>query len=171
MNAAVLRTLPEEELSLRPISIATLDEVLEIERRSYEFPWTRVNFIDSLAAGYRALAVIGPDGAMRAYDIAMGGVEETHLLNLTVAPPWRRRGLARMLLDDLVRHGLDRGDFRLWLEVRASNAIARTLYESYGFRHVGMRRGYYPATGGAREDAMVMRLALKDARARFDGLD
>jgi len=126
MNAAVLRPPPgDDALSLRPISIATLDEVLEIERRSYEFPWSRVNFIDSLAAGYRALAVFAPDGTMCAYDIAMGGVEETHLLNLTVAPGWRRRGLARMLLDDLVRHGRERGDFRLWLEVRASNAIAR----------------------------------------------
>ena len=63
-------------------------------------------------------------------------------------------------LDELVRESLLRGAQRLWLEVRASNQRAQELYRRYGFRDVGLRRGYYPAGALARENAIVMSLML-----------
>lgn len=143
--------------------LAHLPAVLAIEQAVYPFPWTHGNFVDSLVAGHAAQVLRAADGTLAAYSVAMRGVQEMHLLNLTVAPPWQRRGLACALLDTLVvlcRH--ERHEV-LWLEVRISNQRARDVYARYGFTHTGLRRGYYPAAGGQREDACVMRLSIKGA--------
>lgn len=141
------------------MTVADIDAVLAIENASYDFPWTRGNFIDSLAAGYAAQVLRDGAGGLRAYCVAMIGVQEMHLLNLTVAPAWQHRGLARGLLDALAADCRAANAPWLWLEVRESNQRARAVYRRYGFEQVGWRRGYYPAAGGQREDACVMRLA------------
>ena len=64
------------------------------------------------------------------------------------------------MLDALVLWSRGQGAQWLWLEVRAGNDPARTLYTRYGFQQVGLRRGYYPAGGLQREDAVVMSLDL-----------
>jgi ribosomal-protein-alanine N-acetyltransferase len=93
----------------------------------------------------------------------MAGIDEMHLLNLTVAPEWQRQGHACALLDALQRRCRERGLPTLWLEVRASNERARHVYRRRGFREAGLRRAYYPAARGTREDAIVMRLDLPPA--------
>ena len=147
---------------LRPMQIGDLDAVLAVERSAYAFPWTRGNFVDSLAAGYLAELLVHDAAGLVGYCVAMAGVDEMHLLNLTVAPAMQRRGHSRTLLDALERQCLQRQLPRLWLEVRASNAHARQLYAQRGFAEVGLRRGYYPAGKGQREDAVVMSLALRE---------
>lgn len=161
MNA-LLRPAPEH----RPLTVQDLDAVLLIEQASYDFPWTRGNFIDSLAAGYRCELRVGDDGVPAGYTIAMTAVDEIHLLNLTVAPALQGRGHARALLAALVADAQAQAVHTLWLEVRPSNARARALYAQLGWREVGLRRGYYPAPLGSREDAIVMSLTLGT-----DGLD
>jgi [ribosomal protein S18]-alanine N-acetyltransferase len=151
-----------------PMQLADLEAVLAIENAVYEFPWTRGNFIDSLAAGYTAQVLRNADGSLTGYCVAMAGVQETHLLNLSIAPAWQHRGLARGLLDALVADGRARDDLCLWLEVRESNARAREVYRRYGFVQVGWRRGYYPAAAGQREDACILRLALEGSRDAVD---
>jgi len=146
------------------MTVADLDEVMSIENRVYEFPWTRGNFIDSLAAGYVAHLLRDAAGLPCAYCVAMPGVQEMHLLNLTVAPMWQHRGLARGLLAALAADSRNAGAQYLWLEVRESNQRAREVYRRYGFEPMGWRRGYYPAAAGQREDACVMRLALGGGR-------
>jgi len=94
----------------------------------------------------------------------MEGVEELHLLNLTVHPLHRRAGHARRLLDDLVHWAVPRSLWWMWLEVRASNEAARRLYEAYGFEEAGLRRGYYPNVRSSREDAVLMRLNMRSVR-------
>ncbi|HET9976012.1 MAG TPA: ribosomal protein S18-alanine N-acetyltransferase [Burkholderiaceae bacterium] len=148
------------ELRAAPMTLADLDAVMTIEHAAYAFPWTRGNFIDSLAAGYDMPTLRDAGGAIVAYSVAMDGVQEAHLLNLTVAPAWRQRGLALALLDALVARARRLGHARLWLEVRESNARARALYARYGFVEVGVRRAYYPAGGARREDARVLTLDL-----------
>ncbi len=155
---------PEAGLRREAMSVADLDAVLNIENSVYEFPWTRGNFIDSLAAGYSARTLRLADGALCAYCVTMAGVQETHLLNLTVAPGLQHRGLARSLLDELVAHSRAAGALWLWLEVRESNQRALEVYRRYGFAKVGKRRAYYPAATGRREDACVMRLTLTEGR-------
>jgi ribosomal-protein-alanine N-acetyltransferase len=154
--SALLRPEPY----LGPMQYGDLDRVLAVERAAYDFPWTRGNFVDSLAAGYLAEVLLHGDAGLVGYYVAMAGVDEMHLLNLTVAPAQQRLGHSRSLLDSLERHCRERGLATLWLEVRASNARARQVYARRGFAEVGQRRGYYPAGKTAREDAIVMRLAV-----------
>lgn len=152
------------------MALADLDAVLALEQTVYPFAWSRGNLVDSLAAGHVAMALWSSDGMLAAYCIALQGVDEMHLLNLTVAPALQGRGLGRGLLDRLVEQCRRERRTLLWLEVRASNQRAREVYRRYGFEEVGRRRGYYPAVG-AREDAVVMRLAIAPAREGADALD
>lgn len=142
----------------RDMTRADIDAVLAIEGTAYSFPWSRANFIDSLLSGYLAEVLVDDDGRPIAYSVAMVGVEEMHLLNLTVAPAHQGRGHASTLLDALLDHCGRVGAAMLWLEVRAGNARARAIYQHRGFVEVGRRRGYYPAGPGQREDAIVMSL-------------
>lgn len=155
-----MSALPRSGALHRPMAVADLDAVLAIEQASYAFPWTRGNFIDSLAAGYRCELRQDADGGLAGYAVAMVAVDEVHLLNITVAPPLQGRGHARALLASLLDHAHAQGLHSLWLEVRPSNARARSLYARLGLREVGLRRGYYPAPLGQREDAIVMSLPL-----------
>ena len=154
---------------LRPMTVASLDGVMALEEAVYPFPWTRGNFLDSLAAGYVAWTLNRIEGELVGYCVAMFGADEMHLLNITVAPPWRRRGHARRLLDELVSVCRQKSADRLWLEVRESNQTAREMYGRLGFATAGIRRGYYPAPRGTREDALVMTLDLR-ARPGSDAL-
>jgi ribosomal-protein-alanine N-acetyltransferase len=145
---------------LCPMELEAVDAVLQVENASYAFPWTRGNFIDSLLANHLAWCLFDAHDALLGYAIAMAGVEELHLLNITVAPAHRRHGHARFMMNHLIRHSRDSGVRVLWLEVRPSNAAAHGLYADLGFERVGVRRHYYPAEGRRREDAWVMRLDL-----------
>jgi len=143
------------------MDVRDLDAVSRIEAAAYAFPWTRGNFVDSLAAGYLAEVLEDETRQLLGYFIAMAGVDEMHLLNITVAPAWQGQGLGRLMLQALADHARGRGMASLWLEVRESNRRARALYEQLGYAEVGLRRGYYPAAG-RREDAVVMSLVLQD---------
>lgn len=145
----------------RTMTLRDLDAVLAIEARAYGWPWSRGNFVDTLAAGHVAEVLEDRDAGVIGYFVAMTGVGELHLLNVTVAPEWQGQGLGSALLEAVVAHGRDRGLAELWLEVRESNHLARALYGRRGFAEVGLRRAYYPAAG-RREDAVVMRLALTE---------
>ncbi len=147
-------------LGLRAMTTRDLDAVVAIENGAYGFPWSRGNFIDSLAAGYHAQVLAGAEVGIVGYFVVMPGVGEWHLLNITVAPAWQRRGLARQMMDTLQADGSAQGMATLWLEVRESNHRARALYRHRGFAEVGLRRGYYPAPHSKREDAVVMSLRL-----------
>lgn len=148
---------------LLPIHLHDLETLMEIETASYRYPWSRGNFIDSLAAGYRMAKRVDAQGGWLGYFVAMRGVDETHLLNLTVAPVHQRQGHGRAMLDELRRWSRELGAARMWLEVRESNVDAQKLYRRYGFRDAGLRRGYYPAGPSGRENAIVMHLELGEA--------
>jgi [ribosomal protein S18]-alanine N-acetyltransferase len=152
--SAVLRPAPRFE----PMSEADLRPVIEIEESLYEFPWTLVNFRDSLRAGYSCWVV--RDGrALIGYAVLMLAAGEAHLLNLSVAAHAQRRGHGRSLLEHVIGIARERETKILFLEVRPTNAVGQRLYAGYGFKQVGVRRGYYPARRG-REDALVLALEL-----------
>lgn len=157
---------------LLPMTVPQLDAVVAIEQMAYDFPWSRGNFVDSLAAGYPAQVLFGAHGELLGYFIAMEGVDELHLLNITVAPAAQRHGHARFMLDELCSHARARNRPKIWLEVRESNLRARAIYERYGFAQIGVRRGYYPASrathANGREDAIVMSLDLQEATHGLD---
>ena len=152
--SAQLDILPK----LRPMRASDLDRIMEIEPVIYTHPWTRGNFEDSMRVGYSCW-VIDCGGVVTGYGVLMIGVREAHLLNLSIAPEWQRRGLGRTLLEHFVRIGRDSDAQQMFLEVRPSNTSARCMYADYGFRDISVRRGYYPGAGG-REDAILMVLTL-----------
>jgi ribosomal-protein-alanine N-acetyltransferase len=156
-----MSALPEltGEARFEPMTEAWLTAVVAIEQQAYTHPWTRRNFQDALASGYQAQVLLG-DTEVLGYFVAMKGVEEVHLLNITVAQAHQRRGWARVMLDALCIWARGQHAQWLWLEVRVSNLRAFQIYAAYGFRRVGVRKGYYPESAFKREDAIVMSLQL-----------
>jgi len=140
------------------MSEADLRRVLEIEETLYEFPWTPGNFRDSLRAGY-CCRVVRDGRRLIGYAVLMLAAGEAHLLNLSVAAPAQRRGHGRSLLEHVVGIAREHDAKVLFLEVRPTNEVGQRLYAGYGFKQVGVRRGYYPAHRG-REDAIVLALDL-----------
>lgn len=131
-----------------------LDEVAALERDLYPNPWRREHFAEflSLPAG---LAWVADDsaGGLAGYALAWVAADEGEVANLAVARGWQRRGIGSRLLEIVLREARARGARRVWLEVRASNLAAQSLYSRHGFRVAGRRKGYYM---GPREDALVM---------------
>lgn len=146
--------MSETSLHYRPMRDTDLDRVADIEAQLHHSPWTRGNFADSLTAGHSCWVVEEEDG-LCAYGVLMMGVEEAHLLNITVAIASQRRGIGRALLGFLEGRSRDFGAQAILLEVRPSNVEARALYRAAGFREHAVRRNYYPAAHG-REDALLM---------------
>jgi len=177
MNAILkpVQPLTALEAQFQAMTPDWLDSVVRVEQSAYIHPWTIGHFTDALKSGYEMQMLLAgpspePNSAqsdrLLGYFVAMKGVDEVHLLNITVAPPHQRQGLARVMLDALAIWARGHGAQWLWLEVRVSNAGAKAIYEHYGFREVGVRRNYYPEGGNAvgqpptREDASVMSFAL-----------
>ena len=154
MNAVL-----KPEVRLEPLTEALLDGVLRIENSAYAHPWTLGNFADSLKSGYQMRALMGGD-TLIGYFVAMEGVQEVHLLNITVAPTFQGQGYGVLMLDALTLWARSRHAECLWLEVRVSNARAMQVYQRYGYVRVGERKNYYPAKHGQREHAVVMSLKL-----------
>ena len=143
---------------LRPMQVPDLEAVMRIERKIYPHPWTRGNFRDALNAGYScwiyqfAQSIIG-------YAVMMVAADEAHLLNLSIAAEWQCRGWGRKMLELMLELARQHRARAMLLEVRPSNTVAIALYESFGFRQIALRRGYYPA-GPGREDAILLELQL-----------
>jgi ribosomal-protein-alanine N-acetyltransferase len=146
-------------VTLSPMTQDNLDAVIAIEQTAYSHPWTRGNFRDSLNPLFEAQC-LWLDGELLGYFLAMHGVEEMHLLNITVAPARQGQGWGHMMLDALSLMSRHAGAQWLWLEVRQSNLQALKVYERYGFNQVSIRKDYYPAGRQQREHAVVMSLKL-----------
>lgn len=154
MSACPQAQVESAPLRLLPMHPEHLPQVLGIERRAYEFPWSEGVFRDCLRAGYSAWVVTDTIGTVQAYGLLTMAVGEAHLLNLCVDPDMQRRGIARFLLEHLLKLARAANCTVVMLEVRRSNKSAMALYERFGFQRVGLRRNYYPGAQG-REDAIV----------------
>ena len=140
-----------------------------LERACFTHPWTEAQLHEELAGGSRgAMLVLEGPGArgrdrLRGYCAFRLVLDEMHVMNVAIAPPERRRGLARWLLRFAMRAAARKGASRALLEVRAGNREAVALYESLGFRRLGLRREYYREP---LEDALVLvRERLEASRA------
>jgi ribosomal-protein-alanine N-acetyltransferase len=141
-------------VELRRLEPGDLDAVDEIERTSYPTPWSRAMFAAELQKpGSLSLGAYDQSGELLGYAIVSRYVDAWHVMNIAVAPDYRRRGIAHALLERLFE--ITAGDPRrgYTLEVRVSNTAAIRLYERLGFQSRGIRRGYYTDN---REDALIM---------------
>lgn len=137
----------------RPMTEADLDRVAALETELQAFPWSRGNFSDSLKVGHSVWVCLLA-GELIGFSVSMLVIDEAHLLTIGVAPAQQGRGYGAELLRRVMDNARSHGAQRLFLEVRPSNARAVDLYRHFGFRQIGLRKGYYPAAGG-REDALI----------------
>ena len=141
-------------IRLRKLELGDLDAIVQIEQVSYPTPWSRSMFTTELAKpSSLSFGALDDEETLIGYLVLSRYVDAWHVMNVAVAPAWRRRGVATALLRRLLdetRHDAQRG---YTLEVRVSNVSAISLYERFGFRPKGVRRGYYTDN---REDALIM---------------
>ncbi len=141
-------------LVMRPMREHDLAQVVAVEQRSYDFPWTLGVFADCLRVGYCCWSAT-VDDALVGYAVMAVAAGEAHVLNICIDPAYRRRGYGRRLLDHLLELAVGHRSIIVFLEVRPSNLGALALYAEAGFERIAVRRGYYPAHAG-REDAWVL---------------
>jgi len=152
--SAQLKEMPE----IRQMLVIDLDEVIVIEKEVFLFPWTRGNFGDSISSGYHCY-VLELGGHIFGYGVMTIGLDEAHLLTLSVTAGWQQEGWGEKLLQHFICLAKEHHARSVFLEVRKSNLGAARLYERIGFTRIATRSGYYPAMGGC-EDAIVMELTL-----------
>ncbi len=139
---------------IRQMAHDDLQHVCDIERRSYEYPWSHGVFRDCLLAGYQCM-VLDLDGEVAGYAVLSIAAGEAHILNICVEPRLRARGLGAKLLDELLLRARAASVREVFLEVRPSNETALALYKKKGFVQIAERPAYYQAHDG-REDAAVL---------------
>ncbi|MEO1247126.1 MAG: ribosomal protein S18-alanine N-acetyltransferase [Pseudomonadota bacterium] len=153
-----VRELPVE---VRRMAHEDLADVSDIERRSYDFPWSHGVFRDCLLAGYHCLVLIRDERPV-GYAILSVAAGEAHILNLCIDPHLRSHGYGERLLDEMLKVARGAKVGEIFLEVRPSNVAALSLYRKKGFYQIASRPSYYQATEG-REDAAVFTKKLVPA--------
>jgi len=143
-----------------PMTAQHLPQVVDIERAVQAFPWTLGNFRDALQAGYGAWVALRDD-TVQGFCMVMFAPDVAHLLVLAVARAHQRHGIGQRLLHHVQQQVQRKGLTTLILEVRPSNQNARAFYQHLGFNTLSVRKDYYPAGRGQREDALVLRKVLQ----------
>ena len=140
-------------MHIRRMDAGDLDRVVEIEAASFADPWSRALIVAELGNGLARPLVAEVEGRIEGFIFAWIVADETHILDLAVDPALRGNRIGRELTLSALKSGKQEGAAYAVLEVRRSNAAARRLYATLGFRVVGRRPGYYQDNG---EDALVM---------------
>ena len=152
--------IPESSCHYGTIEASDLDSVMAIELGGHAYPWPRTVFQDCFKPGYERWGLWSGEDLM-GFAILCWQLDELHLLNLCIKRSDHRSGLGRRLLRFVIARAISESAHCLLLEVRVSNRGAISLYQSEGFSQISYRKNYYPA-GHAREDALVMQLALTE---------
>lgn len=148
----------EQGLVYLAMELDDLDEVLDIERDSFRTPWTPDLFVREFENDLsRRRVVKNARGQVLAFLIYWLVVDEAHLMNVAVGPAWRGQGLGRLIMERFIAECRAKGACRISLEARRSNLTAIGLYDSLGFKAVGLRKNYYE---DEHEDAVLMDLEL-----------
>lgn len=155
----MISRIQEIPIQLRTMLPADLAHVTDIERRSYEFPWSHGVFRDCLLAAYTCVVLERGDDIV-GYSILSVAAGEAHILNLCVDLDYRQLGYGDLLLEEILTRVKYVAVKQVFLEVRPSNIAAVSLYRKKGFRQIAARPAYYLARGG-REDAAILSLLLK----------
>lgn len=144
-------------VSIRRMRFTDLPRVMEIEVECFTMPWSEATFRGLLRRSDADLYVAEVDGKLVGYTVFWAVLDQGELGNVSVTTAYRRRGIAAVLVDTVLRRAAERAVREVFLEVRVSNAGAQELYTNFGFEQVGRRRNYYVQPV---EDAFVMRKQL-----------
>ena len=144
-------------MSFRPMAPSDLDEVMAIERTAFRYPWSSRFFLEELQVPCARSFLAEVNGKIIGYVLFWLLPEEADIHNIAVHADFRRQGIGQALLQRVLEQARKRNSSRVTLEVRISNIVAQSLYQSVGFMVRGVRKGYYSDDG---EDALVMTLEL-----------
>jgi ribosomal-protein-alanine N-acetyltransferase len=146
-------------IHVSPLKRSAIDALIRLERDATPYPWTTQNLRDSFEASANC-HLIERNGEPIGYYVVQRVLDEAELLNIVVFKPFQSRGLGFETIRKLKLELAGSGIKKLFLEVRASNAIATALYEKMGFEVVHTRRNYYRLAKHKTEDALIMRCFL-----------
>ncbi|MEW9798191.1 ribosomal protein S18-alanine N-acetyltransferase [Alteromonas sp. CYL-A6] len=127
-----------------------------IHQQVHVKPWAWTTFTDCLHVPYYGLAAC-QDNTLAGYALVLEVADEATLMDIAVSPDYRRQGIGNQLLNAVIARSRENQMSSLWLEVRAGNTAAITLYENAGFDTIEIRKNYYPLADGGKEDARIMR--------------
>lgn len=130
-----------------------VSQVARLEKQVFSRPWSEQGFLDTLSMDNVIFLTAMEEERLAGYCGVYLSAEEGEITNVAVAPEYRRRGIGRRLVEELIRQGQAEGVSRFFLEVRTSNAGAIALYRELGFSEAGVRKNFYEFP---REDALVM---------------
>jgi len=145
------------KITLHPVTPADLEEVLSLERASFEHPWSGEHILNEIQSplSFSLLARL-EDGSCAGYICPMLVLDEGQILNLAVHPSCRGRGIGGILLKTALGEFRSRGAVNVYLEVRPTNIAAISLYTRHGFITSGRRKAYYENG----EDAILMKYEI-----------
>jgi len=143
------------EIIIRPMEVADLSQVEEIDRLSFTSPWHKGAFLTELQASPSLCWVAEISETHQVAGVIIGWLieDELQVATLSVHPEWRKLGIGRRLLAQLLQDSQPKGAKVAFLEVAASNQAAQNLYRSFGFKVQGRRKNYYAAE---KDDALLM---------------
>ena len=147
------KELVRSEMTITTMGQEHVSQVAELEKQCFSDPWSEKSVASELENPLSLWLVALEGDTVTGYVGSQTVMGETDMMNVAVSPAYRRRGIARELIQALLRELARQGSHRLTLEVRASNAPARALYESLGFAQVGRRPNYYR---NPKEDALIL---------------
>ncbi len=150
----MITPIREAQVFIRSMTHEDLSVVSDIERQSYDFPWSHGVFRDCLLAGYQCV-VLERNNDVVGYSILSIAAGEAHILNICLHPTYRSMGYGEKLLDEILFRARSTSVRQIFLEVRPSNQHALALYRKKDFHKVADRPAYYQASKG-REDANVL---------------
>ncbi|AND37893.1 MULTISPECIES: ribosomal protein S18-alanine N-acetyltransferase [Cytobacillus] len=143
-----------KSLTFRFMNEEDIDDVLEIEHKSFATPWSREAFFNELTQNQFALyVVLEEENKVIGYCGAWIVVDEAHITNVALLPEYRGRKLGEALMRKLMEIASEMGAITMTLEVRVSNFTAQALYRKLGFQNGAIRKNYYTDN---QEDALVM---------------
>ena len=146
------------DITVIPTELNHLDEIAEIESLCFSNPWSKQSFADGMAnEKVQKFFTAISDGKIVGYICIFHIFEDGELLNIAVAPDYRKQGIGQILIDKMFDYLKTQEVNRISLEVRESNVSARNLYLKNGFSPVGIRKNYYSEP---REDGIIMEKLL-----------
>ena len=141
-------------MEIRKMTAREVLQVAELEKLCFAMPWSEKSVAGELDNPLALWLVAMEGDRLAGYVGSQTVMDETDMMNLAVAPQFRRQGVGEALVNALTASLKELGSRCLTLEVRDSNEAARALYGKLGFTEIGRRRGYYR---DPREDALILR--------------
>ncbi|SDM67888.1 ribosomal protein S18-alanine N-acetyltransferase [Acetanaerobacterium elongatum] len=146
-------TIDRQPIEIVPFEAAHLETLAELERQCFSSPWSYEGLLEELSNPMAVFRVALVDGKVVGYIGMHHVVDEGYITNIAVFEEFRRKGIGRLLLQELKDYGKENDMAFITLEVRCSNLAAIELYRAEDFEVAGMRKGFYT---GPTEDALIM---------------